>query len=197
MNPLPFVFPYAPIFWAIMAWAFSPEFRIVRRAQKSVRRADSPDAGSFRVIIIGMQIALMAAFPLGWVDSLRFPKNWDVAMFVAGLSILTGGTLLRRHCWRMLGTSFTGDVQASAGQQIITSGAYKLLRHPSYTAGILMYAGIGLALGSWGSEALLVISSFATYVYRMSVEERVLLSAVGEPYREFMRNRKRLIPYLY
>jgi protein-S-isoprenylcysteine O-methyltransferase Ste14 len=197
MNPLPYVFPYAPIFWAIMVWAFLPEFQIIRRAQKSVRSADSPDAGSYRVIVIGMWIAYLVAFPLGWVDALRFPKNWEIAIFVVGLVILIGGSLLRRHCWRMLGASFTGDVQARAGQHIVTSGAYKLLRHPSYTAGILMYAGIGLALGSWASAALLIVSSFATYGYRMAVEERALLSAVGEPYREFMRTRKRLIPYVY
>jgi protein-S-isoprenylcysteine O-methyltransferase Ste14 len=197
MNPLPYVFPYSPIFWAIMVWAFWPEVQILRRAEQSVRRADSPDAGSYRIIVIVMWIAFAAAFPLGWVDGLRFPKNWDIAFFVVGLIFLTGGSLLRRHCWRMLGTSFTGDVQARAGQHIVTSGAYTLLRHPSYTAGILMYTGIGLALGSWASAALLIVSSIAVYIYRMTVEERALLRAVGEPYREFMRTRKRLIPYVY
>lgn len=58
------------------------------------------------------------------------------------------------------------------------SSAYALLRHPSYTAGILMNAGVGLALGSWASAALLAVSSVAVYCYRMAVEERALLSAV-------------------
>ena len=71
------------------------------------------------------------------------------------------------------------------------------LRRPSYTAGVLMNAGIGLGLGSWGSATLLVVASVAVYSYRMAVEERALLSAVGEPYRECMRTRKRLIPFLY
>jgi protein-S-isoprenylcysteine O-methyltransferase Ste14 len=31
----------------------------------------------------------------------------------------------------------------------------------------------------------------------MAVEERTLLEVVGEPYREFMRGRKRIIPYVY
>ncbi len=59
-------------------------------------------------------------------------------------------------------------------------GAYRLLRHPSYTAGILMNLGIGLSLGSWGSTALLAVVSFAVYAYR-----------------EFLRQRKRLIPYVF
>jgi len=197
MNPLPYVFPYALIFWAIMVWAFWPEFQIIRRAEQSARHADSPDAESCQVIVFGMWIAIAAAFPLGWVSSLRFPESWDIAVFVVGLIVLIGGSLLRRHCWRMLGASFTGDVQARADQHIVTTGAYSVLRHPSYTAGILMYVGIGLALGSWASAALLVVSSIAIYSYRMAVEERALLQAVGEPYREFMRTRKRLIPFVY
>jgi protein-S-isoprenylcysteine O-methyltransferase Ste14 len=35
------------------------------------------------------------------------------------------------------------------------------------------------------------------YVYRISVEERKLLSVIGEPYRTFMVRRKRLIPFVY
>jgi len=197
MTPLPFVLPYALVFWAIFVWAFWPEFQIVRRAGKSVRRVDSPDAGSYRVIVNAMGIAFLIAWPLAWVPALRFPTHWELTVFVVGLVFVIAGSLLRRHCWRMLGASFTGDVQARAGQRIITAGAYTLLRHPSYTAGIVMNAGAGLALGSWASTALLVVGSLAAYSYRIAVEERALLKSVGEPYREFMRTRKRLIPYIY
>lgn len=196
--PLPFVYPYAIPFWAIFLWAFWPEFGILRRARTSVRAGDSLDAGSCRVIMLGMQMACLVAFPLAWVQALRFPKSWDIAVFASGLALLAGGSLLRRHCWRMLGASFTGDVQARADQRIVGEGAYRLLRHPSYTAGIMMNAGIAVALGSWASAALLVVVSFAVYSYRIKVEERALSSVVGEPYREFMRRtRKRLIPYVY
>ena len=62
---------------------------------------------------------------------------------------------------------------------------------------VLMNAGIGVALGSWGSTTVLVLASLAVYSYRIAVEERALLAVVGEPYREFMRTRRRLIPYIY
>jgi len=35
-----------------------------------------------------------------------------------------------------------------------------------------------------------------TYAYRVVIEERVLLDAIGEPYRAYMRGRKRFIPYV-
>jgi protein-S-isoprenylcysteine O-methyltransferase Ste14 len=106
------------------------------------------------------------------------------------------GSLLRRYCFRTLGEYFTGDVKAKPNQPVIRSGPYRLVRHPSYTAGMIMFIGIGLALGSWVSFVLLTIATIATYSYRVVVEERVLLETIGEPYRAYMRERKRFIPYI-
>ena len=193
MTPLPFVWPYGPPFWAAYVWTFWPEFGIVRRAQ---RTAGASDAKSIQVIVLGMWIALLAAFPLAWIPALQFHR-FRVAVFVSGTLVMIAGSLLRRHCWKMLGASFTGDVRASADQQVVTRGAYAILRHPSYTGGILIMSGVGIALGSWASAVLLAVVSFAVYSYRIAVEERALLAAIGEPYRQFMRTRKRLIPFVY
>jgi protein-S-isoprenylcysteine O-methyltransferase Ste14 len=60
-----------------------------------------------------------------------------------------------------------------------------------------MNIGIGLALGSWASTALLALAAFAAYTYRIAVEERALLSVVGERYGDFICRRRRLIPFIY
>ncbi len=60
-----------------------------------------------------------------------------------------------------------------------------------------MNIGTGLALGSWASTALLALAAFAVYSYRIAVEERALLRVIGEPYRDFMTKRRRLIPFIY
>ena len=46
------------------------------------------------------------------------------------------------------------------------------------------------------SALLLAVASTVVYSYRIAVEEP-LLSVIGEPYRQFMQTRKRLIPFLY
>ena len=193
MRPLPFVWPYAPLFWGAYLWAFWPEFGIIRRARSA---AGTKDAKSLQVILFGQGIASVGAFPLAWVPALQFPAH-RAGVFAAGVAVMISGSLLRRHCWRMLGSSFTGDVRASANQEVVTRGAYAILRHPSYTAGILLNTGIGIALGSWASAGILALATFAAYSYRMAVEERALLVTIGEPYRQFMTTRKRLIPFVY
>lgn len=196
MRPLPFVWPYALVFWAIYIWAFAPEWRVVQGGIEGARHAESKDSGSMRVLLGGMWIALMIAFALSFVKAWAFPARLQVPLFAVGISLILLGSLLRRYCFRTLGEYFTGDVRARRDQPVITSGPYRLVRHPSYTAGIMMFMGIGLALGSWLASALVTIAAIATYTYRVTVEERALLETIGEPYGAYMKERKRFIPYI-
>jgi len=114
----------------------------------------------------------------------------------SGIAVLVAGSLLRRHCFRVLGRYFTGDVQVQRDQPVITGGAYRWVRHPSYTGGILMFTGIGLALANWVSLATLAFVAVFVYVYRVRAEERALVATLGEPYRQYMKTSKRFVPFV-
>lgn len=196
MRPLPFVWPYGLIFWAVALWAFLPEQKIVQSGIEGGKGADSKDNGSMRVLLGGMGIAFFLAYPLAFIRAWWFPPGARVLLYAVGVAMIFLGSLLRRYCWRTLGEYFTGDVRARADQPVIRTGPYRLVRHPSYTAGMMMNIGIGLALGSWLSFALLTIATIATYLYRVRVEERALLNTIGEPYRSYMKETKRFVPYI-
>lgn len=134
---------------------------------------------------------------LAWIPRWYMSGAGGLIAFGLGLLLIILGSLLRRHCFRMLGGSFTGDVRAAPDQRIVNTGAYQFLRHPSYTAGLLMNIGFGLTLGNWLSLMLLTVVAFGVYSYRIAVEERALLAVVGAPYREFISTRRRLIPFIY
>jgi protein-S-isoprenylcysteine O-methyltransferase len=194
MRPLPFVWPYALVYWLVVLWALWPEFSIVRRAQRTQTTSDSK---SLQVILVGQSIAFLLSYPLAWIPALQLAPTHRVAVFYVGIALVVGGALLRRHCFRMLASSFTGDVRARTDQEVVSRGAYRILRHPAYTAGIVLNTGVGIALGSWVSAVLLAVASTAVYMYRIAVEERELVAVIGEPYRQFMSTRKRLIPFIY
>ena len=196
MRPLPFVWPYALVFWGAYVWSFLPEWKIVRGGVEGAKSADSKDGGSIRVLLGGMWVALMLGFFLSFVKAGSFPRGAQLPVFVLGVALMILGSLLRRWCFRTLGQYFTGDVKARADQPVIRTGPYRFVRHPSYTAGIMMFTGIGLALGSWFSFLLITIASIATYWYRVTIEERALLGTIGEQYASFMKERKRFIPYI-
>ncbi|MGH7652379.1 MAG: methyltransferase family protein [Gemmatimonadaceae bacterium] len=196
MRPLPFVWPYALPFWAAYIWAFFPEWKIIRTGVEGAKASDSRDAGSLRVLVGGMWFALFFAFALSFVNVWKFSPSLRLPLFVAGVLLIVLGSSLRRYCFRTLGKYFTGDVRADVRQPVIDTGPYALVRHPSYTAGIMMFSGIGLALGSWISFLLAFLGSVLTYGYRVWVEERALLATIGEPYRVYTNGRKRFIPYV-
>jgi len=168
----------------------------VNTAREEAKKEGSKDAGSIRVIFAVQPITLLLAFAATWLPAMQFPPGSRIIAFYLGVATLVAGALLRRACWRALGEYFTGDVKARADQPVIQTGPYKWVRHPSYTGAMLMFVGIGVALTNWLSVALLLTGAIVSYGYRVKVEERALLSEIGEPYAEYMRTHKRYIPFV-
>jgi protein-S-isoprenylcysteine O-methyltransferase Ste14 len=192
MLPLFLVWPYALLFWPVFVWVFVPERRLIRQARDLPR---TQDAGSLKVITIGGQLGFIVAIVLVVV----LPGAAIAAQrtaFLLGVLILVAAGLLRRHCFRMLGSRFTGAVVVTPDQTVIERGAYRWVRHPGYSAGFMIMIGFGLALGNWASVLVALLTSIIVYTYRVTFEERALVSVIGEPYRDYMRRTKRFIPFV-
>jgi protein-S-isoprenylcysteine O-methyltransferase Ste14 len=114
-----------------------------------------------------------------------------------GLVLLWCGVALRLWSFRTLGRYFTFTVQTSADQPVITDGPYRVVRHPSYAGILLAVMGIGLCIGNWLSFAVLTAFVTCGVVFRIRVEERALLQELGEPYRAYAAEHKRLVPFVW
>jgi protein-S-isoprenylcysteine O-methyltransferase Ste14 len=194
--PLPYTWLAGIPFWIAGLWAFSAELRFVRAWRPRAGRRSSQDAGSTQVIYWAGLIAIVGAFTTAtdWPEAMMTPRRLPI--YLAGIACLIAGGLLRRHCFAMLGPRFTYVVQAAPDQAVVERGAYKYVRHPSYTAGLLLYGGIGLALGNWVSLAFSLIPLALAYGYRIGVEERALVQTIGAPYAAYMKRTHRLIPFV-
>ena len=62
---------------------------------------------------------------------------------------------------------------------------------------ILMYAGFGLAIGSWLSAAILLAFAVAAHIPRISDEEAELERKLGGDYRDYERETARLVPGIW
>jgi protein-S-isoprenylcysteine O-methyltransferase Ste14 len=194
--PLPYTWLTGIPFWIAGLWAFSGELRFVWAWRARAGRRSSQDAWSTQVISWAGLIAIIGAFSTAtdWPEAMMTPLRLPI--YLAGIACLIAGGLLRRHCFAMLGSRFTYVVQATPDQAVVERGAYKYVRHPSYTAGLLLYGGIGLALGNWASLAFSVIPLALAYGYRIAVEERALVQTIGAPYADYMNRTHRLIPFV-
>ena len=87
-------------------------------------------------------------------------------------------------------------VEVQEGQTVIDTGLYGIVRHPMYTATILMSLAIPLVLGSWISFALMLVFPIII-LFRIRGEEAVLEEGLPG-YREYKEKvRWRLIPYIW
>ena len=116
----------------------------------------------------------------------------------AGLAVLWCGIALRVWSIRTLGRYFTFTVQTSTDQPVITTGPYRVLRHPAYTGLLLALIGIAiLTTRNWLSLLVLIPFVVVGLIYRIQVEERALLQDLGDTYRSYTATHKRLIPYIW
>ncbi len=189
--------PYRYIFWPVLALVILPEFVLLVRMRRRHPSVTSHDAGSLRLNVLGTLLAAFVALLMAGVPVLRFPQRMYGRVFASGVIMLALAGLLRWHCRRVLGSRFTADITTSADHSVVEKGAYAWVRHPSYTAVILMTTGIGLVLGSWAGAIVFAVVTVGVLRNRIEIEERVLLSVLGAPYAAYMARHKRLIPFVY
>jgi protein-S-isoprenylcysteine O-methyltransferase Ste14 len=90
----------------------------------------------------------------------------------------------------------SGVVEVAAGQTVVTTGPYGVVRHPMYSGALLMFLGMPPALGSWRG-LLLVLPMAALLIWRLSDEEAYLEQELAG-YPEYRRKvRSRLVPWIY
>jgi protein-S-isoprenylcysteine O-methyltransferase Ste14 len=80
---------------------------------------------------------------------------------------------------------------------VITTGPYRVIRHPSYAGLLLVIMAVGLLIGNWWSFACLTVSVASGLVFRIHVEERALIQHLGTSYRSYAVTHKRLVPFVW
>ncbi|BBY05173.1 methyltransferase family protein [Mycobacterium noviomagense] len=87
-------------------------------------------------------------------------------------------------------------VRVEADQKLVSTGLYGLVRHPMYTANVIMMLGIPLALGSyWG--LVFVVPGVVVLALRIRDEEQLLTKELAG-YREYTQQvQYRLVPYVW
>ncbi len=90
----------------------------------------------------------------------------------------------------------SSTIETVAGQKVIATGPYALMRHPMYMGVLVMVIGVPLALDSWWGLAILLIT-IPVLMWRILDEERLLQQELPG-YREYTQQvRYRLVPYLW
>jgi protein-S-isoprenylcysteine O-methyltransferase Ste14 len=113
---------------------------------------------------------------------------------VAGLLVFCAGLALRAWAIAELGRSFRTTVEVDTDQPVISTGPYRVVRHPAYTGLLLANVGCGLLSCTWPGLALLILLPLIGLLRRIRVEEVEMTDVLGQPYRDYGAHTKRLVP---
>lgn len=116
----------------------------------------------------------------------------DIAR-LGGVSLGAGGLALFAWMFHHLGTNVTSTAMPRREATLVTSGPYRWVRHPMYTAALLM----GIAAALLTANLVVAIGGFAMFgllAARSRLEERRLEEKFGAAYRAYQRRTGRFLP---
>ena len=119
------------------------------------------------------------------------------ALGYLGCLALTLGITLRVIAVATLKKQFTVRVAIVEHHQIVDTGIYGIIRHPSYLGHLASLLGMGLLSENWISLIVSIILPVAAILYRIHVEEAALVRHFGPAYQVYARRTKRLLPGIW
>ncbi|MEU5421600.1 methyltransferase family protein [Streptomyces sp. NPDC001407] len=177
------------------AWAWAAaELALQARQRLRSGRTERSEWRSLLVIwlLFGGGVAA-AMFTRHAVTALSYPTHGQVLRAVV-LAVVWAGIALRLWSIIALGRFFRATVHIQQGHRLVSSGPYRWVRHPSYSGMLLGLLGFAVLVGNALSWLVFAVCALAAMAYRIRVEERMLLDALGEDYRAYAARTRRLIP---
>ncbi|MGJ0532621.1 methyltransferase family protein [Methylocystis sp.] len=154
------------------------------------------DRGNRWVIPAFFVIGLLGAYLPAWADRQGLWRLDGDAVRWLGVALLAAGGALRLWPVAVLGRRFSGLVAIQPGHELVTTGLYSRIRHPSYLGLLISALGWGLGFNT-AVGVLMALANIPPLVVRMNAEERLLSSEFGAAYEAYRARTARLIPGVY
>ena len=190
INPWPFcglLFLPMLVLGALLLWK-APALLEKRLNTKEQEKTQMAVVAVSSLLFLAAFVAAGLDFRFGWTHV----PIWLVCL-AAVLQLAAYGLyaeVMRENAW------LSRTVEVQENQKVIDTGLYGIVRHPMYTATILLFLAMPLVLGSWVSFAIMLLYP-VVIVFRIRNEEQVLEAGLAG-YREYKKRvRYRLLPFIW
>jgi protein-S-isoprenylcysteine O-methyltransferase Ste14 len=158
----------------------------------SMKRGHVPWSRELRIRAVTVVVAILLvrsrAFRGSGLNTDPWRAGFGLVLFGLGLAFAIWARL---HIGRNWGTPMSKKDEP----ELVTSGPYRLVRHPIYS-GILL-AGVGTAMAlSWMWLIAIVLAGFY-FIYSATVEERYMTEQFPDAYPKYKRTTKMLVPFFF
>ncbi|CAG0926642.1 hypothetical protein TFLX_00144 [Thermoflexales bacterium] len=189
-----FLGSYVLVILTLGVWVIRKHPDVVNERGKIAHNAKSWD----KVLMTIYSLMLLAVFAVAGLDAGRF--GWSVmplAVQITGYIALL--LAMAVTYWAMAANPFLSTIvriQADRGHHVITTGPYRYVRHPMYSAILVMWPSVALLLGSWWALLPAAVIGIV-FVIRTRLEDRTLQAELPDYVDYTQHTRYRLIPNVW
>lgn len=194
MNSLTFRLIFAGMLIAFVVHRGYYTRKIQHAANGVVEQPDLGRASQFASILalLALVSTLVYIFwPAGIYWSALTLPDW---LRWVGIAIGLSGFILLQWAQQALGQNWSDAPQLQKSHALVTTGPYRWVRHPIYSAFVLFFTPLLLVSSSWLVGGLWLISTGLDIAARVTVEERMLTQQFGEQYRTYATRTGRILP---
>lgn len=157
----------------------------------SMKRGHVPWSRELRIramiVIVVIALIRLGVFRNHGLNTDPWRAGFGVALFTLGLWFAIWA---RVHIGRNWGTPMTRKDEP----ELVTTGPYKLVRHPIYSGILAAGGGTAAALSWWWLIAVLLAGIY--FIYSATVEENYLTEQFPDAYLKYKRSTKMLVPFV-
>jgi len=167
---------------------------LARRARLE-QPSGASDPTDMAIALGFLTIVGAGAFDLGHAGEGGMRAEWATRALATIVILL--GVALRAASLRALGGAYSVRLGTRAEQRLVRDGPYRFVRHPNYTALLIVACGIALGLRSPLALAATFLVWLPIVIVRIVREERLMVARFGDGYREYCQRTARLVPLVY
>jgi protein-S-isoprenylcysteine O-methyltransferase Ste14 len=153
--------------------------------------------GALRVPVLANVAAFGLFFPSLLIFSDTAEASMALPLALSGCLVALGGAALVHRSRAELGPAWSFVPRADRSTGLVTTGPYRLVRHPIYLGLVLLTLGQALAFSSWRACLIVLVGVVPTFAWRARAEEALLGRTFGERYALYRRQTKMIIPHLF
>jgi protein-S-isoprenylcysteine O-methyltransferase Ste14 len=177
---------------------YAIRFEHARRSRRLLVQHNERDVRENVLLLISL--SGLGILPLLYIAT-GFPRFADYAFRPAlgwlGVLFAVAALLLFQMTHRALGQNWSVTLQLRQNHKLITTGIYRKIRHPMYTAFWLWAVAQACLLPNWIAGLAGLVGFGSLFFGRVRREEQMMLETFGDDYRHYMSRTYRIIPLIF
>jgi protein-S-isoprenylcysteine O-methyltransferase Ste14 len=171
----------------IIVWILGAVYNFFKAPTVTQRRF--PYDGFIAAVLVWV---IMRYTPHRYWTFITFHVPW---LQVVGTALLIVSTLYIVWARLVIGKMWASHAVVKEGHKLVTTGPYRITRHPIYSGLFGMILGSALSLGH-GLIFLGFVFALLIFMNRIRIEEQLMISTFGDQYVQYKKRVPQLIPGL-